>query len=1273
MSYAYYVDKNGKVTKNKKKKKQTEFLYTVDDKGKVTKNNITEDIAPVKSTTKKTKGGNKNSIFKSGGFSDGVDSVGDFFVDLGQSVVGTVGDVGVGVGKGLTRFGEGIGDAVRYGIAGVADATGNDDYAKRLRKSAKEDDTNDIWKKAEKKVDNWSVLGNKADAVSEGIGYIAGTILTAGIAGGAGATAKVATAITRGVQGVSALGSGMSEAYQSGATDKQAYTYGTIAGTGEVISDMIFGGLGKTVNVLGMSKGLSSADDMLAKKVSGMFNNQIAKNFAEYGIKAGAEGTEEVLSGIVSAVGKKVTYMEEEELQNILKDENLLEQFVVGSITSGIAQSGVVPGMKSGSLIEANKQNKDFITGRTVSEQSLIDSLVEEQTAQKNKEKAIEDNVKKIIEEREEAQGGVLSEKNKQALRKTVMDKIDSGEIDISSSKLSNKEISVITKEIEQSLEDGTYELSKIEDVLTSEQTKQIKELEEKLKTTKDKTEISNIQKQLSELKNAKLSELQSMTKNNRYLNNAIYEKQQSQKAYEYDDANVTDEYEKATRESAKTHLNNSKESRKLVDIMSKLAKDRQINYRFTNQQELKEQGDLIEDQNLTAEEKTKINNLEKQLKDATTKEEKQYIQNQIDKIKYLDIGGFVRKNADGVETVIINAESSQSINSVVGHETKHLLEKNKELNKEFDKLLFDYAKSKGDYDVIRKRIEKTYEGIDNVNLDSELSAELTGRYLFTDDKFIESLINDNKNPKKQTIVQKIKELIDDLVVRFKGTEQEKQLRQVQKKFKELYNQNEDSKVSSKENAYKQTTSKNNDTKYSFSGTRAKTANSSLLLRAEHMLDTGVDSETVRKETGWFKGYDGKMRFEIDDSQMKVYQNGDAVFSKSHPEYAELQELKKKKENSGITAEELSRLEELDKTWGNETERLNDLLRSGNLKLKHILEHDKLYENYPELKDMDIKIARSEEIGNGVRGSYNPSKKSITINEKLLGGDTSEVKKTLIHEIQHAIQDIEGFTSGSSEEYWQDRLDSGESIKTSEQKAKLQKLKKEYEDISKNEPEFFKEMNELEEMTPTVSRGAIDWDTLEKIEEDPIEWQNFDKKRDSLSEKYGEIKVYDFMDLQYEIKELERKSITASDAYYKTAGEIEARDTANRLSLNEEQRKATRPDIDKEDVVYSDNAKYSLSDSDGKTLTKEQQEYFKDSKVRDENGNLKVMYHGSRSGGFTVFDPKASDDNRSFFFSDKPSVASSYSDSENEIAPTGKEETKGLYKTYLNLENPYIV
>lgn len=42
------------------------------------------------------------------------------------------------------------------------------------------------------------------------------------------------------------------------------------------------------------------------------------------------------------------------------------------------------------------------------------------------------------------------------------------------------------------------------------------------------------------------------------------------------------------------------------------------------------------------------------------------------------------------------------------------------------------------------------------------------------------------------------------------------------------------------------------------------------------------------------------------------------------------------------------------------------------------------------------------------------------------------------------------------------------------------------------------------------------------------------------------------------------------------------------------------------------------TDSEGNKLTKEQQEYFKDSKVRDEKGNLKVMYHQT-GADFTVF------------------------------------------------------
>ena len=53
----------------------------------------------------------------------------------------------------------------------------------------------------------------------------------------------------------------------------------------------------------------------------------------------------------------------------------------------------------------------------------------------------------------------------------------------------------------------------------------------------------------------------------------------------------------------------------------------------------------------------------------------------------------------------------------------------------------------------------------------------------------------------------------------------------------------------------------------------------------------------------------------------------------------------------------------------------------------------------------------------------------------------------------------------------------------------------------------------------------------------------------------------------------------------------------------------------------SGGTKFSLRDSTGRELTEAQQEYFKDSKVRDAEGNLLVMYHQT-DGEFTVFDTK---------------------------------------------------
>jgi len=85
----------------------------------------------------------------------------------------------------------------------------------------------------------------------------------------------------------------------------------------------------------------------------------------------------------------------------------------------------------------------------------------------------------------------------------------------------------------------------------------------------------------------------------------------------------------------------------------------------------------------------------------------------------------------------------------------------------------------------------------------------------------------------------------------------------------------------------------------------------------------------------------------------------------------------------------------------------------------------------------------------------------------------------------------------------------------------------------------------------------------------------------------------------------------------------------------------------------------SKVDSEGNNLTDDQVKFFEKSKVRNAEGNLVPVYHGSKQYGFTVFDPKFSDDKLSLFFTDSREMAQSY------VNDDSKE-----YKVYLNITNP---
>lgn len=150
----------------------------------------------------------------------------------------------------------------------------------------------------------------------------------------------------------------------------------------------------------------------------------------------------------------------------------------------------------------------------------------------------------------------------------------------------------------------------------------------------------------------------------------------------------------------------------------------------------------------------------------------------------------------------------------------------------------------------------------------------------------------------------------------------------------------------------------------SFAGEKAITANVGKLDQAKAMLENGADEVEIWQKTGWFKDKDEAWKFEIGDNKA----------------------------------------------------RLNPNFKSGG-RLSELLEHEELFKAYPELRDIKIKKIIDEK-GEKL-GYYDPNKKEIAINNI---GD----KSTLMHEVQHAIQEIEGFAKGSGAKGENYRLSHGE-------------------------------------------------------------------------------------------------------------------------------------------------------------------------------------------------------------------------------------------------------
>ena len=97
----------------------------------------------------------------------------------------------------------------------------------------------------------------------------------------------------------------------------------------------------------------------------------------------------------------------------------------------------------------------------------------------------------------------------------------------------------------------------------------------------------------------------------------------------------------------------------------------------------------------------------------------------------------------------------------------------------------------------------------------------------------------------------------------------------------------------------------------------------------------------------------------------------------------------------------------------------------------------------------------------------------------------------------------------------------------------------------------------------------------------------------------------------------------------------------------------------------TNDMRYALAenDSDGAALSQEQREYFKNSKVIDESGRLRVTYHGSPNSFYTFDRNRIGKGNdqfgAGFYFATNEEASRHYGDN--------------IYKTYLNITKPIVI
>lgn len=519
---------------------------------------------------------------------------------------------------------------------------------------------------------------------------------------------------------------------------------------------------------------------------------------------------------------------------------------------------------------------------------------------------------------------------------------------------------------------------------------------------------------------------------------------------------------------------------------------------------------------------------------------------------------------ADGVNgvardgNIILSSEiSSQKILATALHEAGHLIKKTNPTEwRTLSDFVSDYLVRKGV--DLNKMIDRTIERYgnrlqadENENTRDAALEEIvcdTLMSIASDEKALNIALSTKQNKAKiaaaiKSLIAKVKDWLIGKSTNYGAKAFAKDIEALEtlaQKFSEAAD-------TAKKNITEQTEVQNGEKiKYSFAGEHAKNANLSLLDRAKLMDKNGDSSEDIRKTTGWFKGYDGKWRFEIDDSMIVIDTSG--RLSKN-PDIRRFYELMDKVYIDGnATDSEIAELSKLDKKLEGVSLRPKTL--------GELLVHTKLFDAYPELANVAVAFVNLGEA----KGSYNRYSNSIELNKNLLVLK-NDLKRTLLHEIQHAIQNIEDFSGGTNPDRMAQNL---------------------LDNARKN---MWQTKDELLSEHPEIKTAIYEYDNeidhyLFKGNVSDAEFKKtYNNVSNKLTGKKGLLKKYaESVENYYGVRN--NIDITSYMAYENSAGEIEARDVSERRNLTTIERKNTRPDIDRTDVYFTDNElSYSTKDT----------------------------------------------------------------------------------------------